>query len=1207
MGKKACFSALGTLAFLGSLAGFWLPSAYAEGSRDLVNSGGSRPFLEFSTGSNGGILRRTTVKVYVNVGETIDLGSSAVGVGGGIINYRRADNTAGTCGAQGLIADRAQEVAGPGNGSGGTFIPCPVSVAAGQGGIWEIDFVSPDINGAGVTTPILGTGNWTQPAGVNYVSAWDVTVRSSSGTAIPGRVYTNYFALNMGNNNQSLSSLLYVLTKEGYRYSIDLNGLDPFGFIFFANRNGFIDLSTGDPIFRSLQFTGANPGGLPPGYSFQNPNAPDSATEVTHKLFINTPDASMPGTASSPTGPTWLYSLPLPPPAPTNFKFTGIEGTSNQSGTSPLGGTLTFDSPVQSSFSLTLDLNSNGIYGDSNDRTFLGRAVVGANSVFWDGLDGNGVAVPASSTPYNVRANLYGGEAHFPMIDAEQNNNGIIVFRQNQPAGPTSVSDNPYNVYYDDRNTGGNFTLCAASETTTNTGVATPVCYGGAPTPRQALTGVVSSAGAHRFTTNFGDRRGIDTWVYYPSVDVNLSGGIVVKQADLIVNKTVNLATANAGSSLTYTVSVTNNGPSDSSGIGFQDVVPATLSGVSWSCAITSGTGSCGATNGAGNAINTTLSLNNQAVATYSITGTLSAGATGSITNSATAIRNKDVTDPNLGNNTSSATTTINSAPPASGSICYLVADSNDRLVRVDINTGAEVNIGPVGVLDIEAIAYWPITNTLYAADANRLGTLNTTTGAYTNIGSFGSGSGSAGTKNFTDVDGIAFNPFTGELYGSVRDGDDVAPEDLLIKINPTTGARVANAFGPGIDYLVIKTSATTGFTEVDDIAFDPTTGFLYGIANQGSTSADKYVRINPADGTTTLVGGFGVSDMEGLTAFNDGSFYGSTGDAGSVVSARNSFYRVNKTTGQATKISQLSIGADYESITCLTGPPNRITGTVFLDPDLSGTLNAGDSGTLNAAVRLYRDSNGNGLVDGADILITTQNSASNGTFNFLFASNGAFVLDVNPATLPPTNNVFTTDNIEVADFGTSLNVTDANNNFGHYTRSNLAIVKRITAINGVQLPDSVDNLSSPDDNHPNWPSGLSGAGISTFLAGAIQKNVEPGDVVEYTIYYLATGNAPVTNVKLCDRVPPNTTYIPNSTVLFTSGNTTNLTDTNGDSDGGEFLPSGNNTAVPCPGLNSNGTALVNLAPSPSQLPNATGPGTPLNSYGFIRFRVTVN
>jgi hypothetical protein len=95
--------------------------------------------------------------------------------------------------------------------------------------------------------------------------------------------------------------------------------------------------------------------------------------------------------------------------------------------------------------------------------------------------------------------------------------------------------------------------------------------------------------------------------------------------------------------------------------------------------------------------------------------------------------------------------------------------------------------------------------------------------------------------------------------------------------------------------------------------------------------------------------------------------------------------------------------------------------------------------------------------------------------------------------------------------------------------------------------------------------------------------------------------------VKLCDRVPPNTTYIPNSTVLFTSGNTTNLTDTNGDSDGGEFLPSGNNTAVPCPGLNSNGTALVNLAPSPSQLPNATGPGTPLNSYGFIRFRVTVN
>ena len=216
------------------------------------------------------------------------------------------------------------------------------------------------------------------------------------------------------------------------------------------------------------------------------------------------------------------------------------------------------------------------------------------------------------------------------------------------------------------------------------------------------------------------------------------------------------------------------------------------------------------------------------------------------------------------------------------------------------------------------------------------------------------------------------------------------------------------------------------------------------------------------------------------------------------------------------------------------------------------------------------------------------------------------FVLNVDPDTLPPNNKVFTTDNLEAADFGTSLNVTDSDNNFGHYTNSNLAIVKRITAINGIQLPDSVDDPDDDDDNHSNWPAGLSSAGISTFLAGATKTQVEPGDTVEYTVYYLATGNFPVTNVKLCDRVPNGTNYIPNSMVLFTNSATSNLTDNNTDDDGGEFLLAGNNMSTPCPDANSNGTVLVNLAPSPAQLPNATGPGTPTNSYGFIRFRATV-
>ena len=1183
MSKPGYLTALGAFTLLSCIAGPHMPSALAEGSNDLVSSGGDRPFLEFRTDVNGGIPRRTIIKTYAQQGETIDLGSSAVGIGGGRINYRDPNGVAGSCGTVGLIADRAREVAGPGDGNNGTFVPCKVAVGAGQSGIWEIDFVSPNVNSTGNPTPTLGTANWTQ-GNNGLVTAWDVTVRSAAGVAISGRTYANYYAFNIGGNGRSLSSNFYVLTKEGYQYSIDLNGTDPYGFIFFANRNGFFDTSTGDSIFRSLQFVGPNPGQLPGGYGFQNPNNADVGVYVTHKMFINLPDASMPSSANSPTGSTWLYDLPVPPPVPSNFAFTGIEGTSGQAGTTPLGGTLSFDSVSQNAYAITIDLSGDGIYGNGNDRSFVGRSVVGANSVFWDGLDGNGNPVPASTIPYNARINQYAGEAHFPMIDAEQSPTGIIVERLNEPPGPTSPSEDPFNIYYDDRNTGTDFTLCANGETGVD-------CYGGGPNPREALTGELSNSGAHRFTNNFGNRRGIDTWVYYPAADVGLVGGIVIKEADLIVDKTVDLLVADPGDELEYTVTVTNDGPSNEPGIRFEDDVPTALSNVSWSCEITSGSGSCGEASGSGNAISTTLNLDNQAVATYTITGDLSVNATGSITNSATAIRNNDITDPDLSNNTDDAVTRLNSAPPIGGTICYAVADGSDRLVAIDINTGAAGDIGPVGVPDIEAIAHWPLTGVLYAADAGRLGTLNKTTGIYSNIGSFGSG--------FNDVNGLTFHPFTGELYGSVRNGADGSAQDLLIKINPATGVAVPNAFGPGVNSLTIQTATATGFSDVDDIVFDPETGFLYGIANQGGASADRLVRINTTDGSATVVGPFGISDVEGLTAFNDGSFYATTGDS-------SRFYRVDKTTGQATEISQLGASTDYEALDCLTGGPNRITGTVFLDPDTSGTRNAGDSGTANATVNLYRDSNGNGQVDGSDVLLTSRNSIGDGTFDFFFAANGSFVLDVNPATLPPENSVFTTDNLEDANFGTGLNATDSDNNFGHFTNSNLAIVKRITAVNGIQLPDSVDNPTDDNDNHPNWPLGQSSAGISTFLAGATQTRVEPGDVVEYTIYYLATGNFPVTNVKLCDRVPDGTTYIPESMVLFTNSATSNLTDTNTDGDGSEFLLAGNNVAVPCPGNNNDGTVLVNLAPSPNELPNATGPGTPTDAYGFIRFRVIV-
>ncbi|MGD1896874.1 MAG: hypothetical protein ACFB16_07965, partial [Phormidesmis sp.] len=244
---KQTLKQLSLLAGTGCLLGLSALPAYSEGSQDLVDVNGYRPFLEYRNIFNGDVRRRTTIKVYARAGETIDLGSSAVGIGSGVIEYHAPNNTSGDCAATGLIANRNEEIAGPGDGTGNTFIPCTIAVTAATEGIWEIDFVSPSPGASGNPTPTPSTSAWTQ-TNSGYVFAWDATVRSSTGTAIEGRVYANYYAFNMGGNGGAiqLSSEFNVLTKEGYQYRNDLNSIDTFGFIFFANRYGFFDTTSGD-------------------------------------------------------------------------------------------------------------------------------------------------------------------------------------------------------------------------------------------------------------------------------------------------------------------------------------------------------------------------------------------------------------------------------------------------------------------------------------------------------------------------------------------------------------------------------------------------------------------------------------------------------------------------------------------------------------------------------------------------------------------------------------------------------------------------------------------------------------------------------------------------------------------------------------------------------------------------------------------------
>lgn len=694
-----------------------LPStpARSEGSRDLtddVNVGrGYRAFLEWhATATSAGIPRQTTIKAYAEPGETIYIGSSAMGYLQGDVIIRSPQDTtpaslypvdpaAKRCTARnggnsnyGRILSRAQEEAGPIPAAGG-FTPCVVTAAettAAGPGIWEFDFISPNPTASinnNPSPPILIDTEWnTRPNDFqNFsIAAWDVSVRDTDNTGdveIPGRVFANYLALNLGANfnssnpNSGLWSEFYILTNDGYGYQVEMNGIDPFGFIFFGNAEGIVD-QAGKPIYRSIQLAGTNATQqLPEGYRVHNPRNADNFTtrDITHKIFFDLggPAPDLPPTALSPSGTTWLLTPPVTPPEPRNPSFVGEEGTPGQAGTSPLGGYFTFEADAGATYSIIIDVNRDGQYGTGNDRTLNGPTEDGLNRVYWDGFDGEGARVAAGLIGFSAQIQLFVGEVHFPFIDAENHPNGhrLTRVRDADRVGEPDASL----IYFDDSYnyaTGRayDWSICAATDTPPpppRADIQSPRCYGQTiPTDaRAALQGTPSVdptiPGAHRWNTptggaganGFGDRRLIDTWTYYPSAPIPIAGQLLLAEAELSVVKSHSPAELTPGGPMSYTVVVRNGGPSPAVGARVRDTVPAAVLNVSWTCSVTAGTGRCGDAAGTGNLIETTVDLDPGAEITYTINGTLDPDAEGSLANTASVRRSLDTTDPDLSNN----------------------------------------------------------------------------------------------------------------------------------------------------------------------------------------------------------------------------------------------------------------------------------------------------------------------------------------------------------------------------------------------------------------------------------------------------------------------------------------------------------------------------------------------------------------------------
>lgn len=263
---------------------------------------------------------------------------------------------------------------------------------------------------------------------------------------------------------------------------------------------------------------------------------------------------------------------------------------------------------------------------------------------------------------------------------------------------------------------------------------------------------------------------------------------------------------------------------------------------------------------------------------------------------------------------------------------CYAVADegggdgsgqdesAEDLLTRVDADdpdpATNETSIGTgTGTFSIEAAAFEPGSEILFAVDGGRLGTMNLESGLFSARPSpIGSGSGANGTIDFEDVDGLTFDPDTGTLYGSQRVRTE--DPDVLLIIDPGTGAHVPDVFGAGDDYLPITPLPFE--TKIDDLAIDAD-GTLYAIANEGG-HGDRLVKIDRQSGELTEVGPTGQDDVEGLTFAPDGRLLGVTGKEGAPIGE--AVWDIDTGTGEASNPRPLDNAEDYESIACIAAPP---------------------------------------------------------------------------------------------------------------------------------------------------------------------------------------------------------------------------------------------------------------------------------------------
>ena len=582
----------------------------------------------------------------------------------------------------------------------------------------------------------------------------------------------------------------------------------------------------------------------------------------------------------------------------------------------------------------------------------------------------------------------------------------------------------------------------------------------------------------------------------------------LTRQADLAITKSDGVASVVPGTSTTYTIVATNNGPSDVTGATVTDNLPPAITSAAWTCTASSGAG-CPAS-GTGN-IGASVNLPAGATATFTVVAAISPGAVGTLSNTATIAAPAGVTETNSSNNSATDNDTLTpqadlaitktdgvTSVNAGGSTVYTIVATNNG---PSVATGATVSdTAPAGLT---------------------LGSWTCTASAGSSCPASGSGNISSAVVNLIVGGSASFTvnaTVAGSATGSISNTATIAaPAGVTDPFPTNNSATDTDTVNPVADLAITKTDGTTTATPGGSTTYTIVVSNSGPSAVTGATVSDV-LPASVASDTFTAVGSGGAT---GFTASGSANIADTVNlPAGSTVTYTLHASIASSATGTLVNVATVTA-------------PSGVT-----DPN-PGNNSATDTDTLTPQVTLgvVKSDGSAGYTPGGTAVytVTVTDTGSSDAANVTVADAFPPGLALTAAASCVAVGSASCGTVAGAIGDTSFGATGASVAAGI---GNSLVFTVPVAFDSDMTADPLINTATATDLVTNaTASGSDSDTLAAEVALAVVKTdgsttYSPGGTATYTVTITSTGMSDATNVTVSDALPAGVTLTAAATCV---------------------------------------------------------------------------